>query len=54
MTMSAALWRLLLKDPAGLSCGECFVVLEFSGGLLVEGGSELLPEVLKHLVGCPV
>ncbi len=51
--MSDPLWRLLLKDPSNLSCDECFAVIEFFAGLLVEGGPELLPEVLGHLEGCP-
>jgi hypothetical protein len=51
--MLKPLWRLLLKDPAELTCDECFAVLEYYSELLVRGGADLLPKVLEHLQGCP-
>jgi hypothetical protein len=52
--VSEPLWRLLLSHPSDLSCEECFAVTEFYAGLLAERGPEILPEVLRHLQGCPV
>ena len=51
--MLRPLWRLLLEDPAKLTCDECFAVLEYYSELLVQGGADLLPKVLEHLQGCP-
>ena len=51
--MVEALWQLLREDPSSLSCDECFAVMEYYAELLARGGTALLPEVLKHLEGCP-
>lgn len=51
--MSEPLWRLLLKKPSDLSCEECFAVTEFYASILADGGSELVPDVSRHLRDCP-
>jgi predicted anti-sigma-YlaC factor YlaD len=51
--MLRPLWRLLLTDPAKLTCDECFAVLEYYSELLAHGGADLLPKVLEHLQECP-
>ena len=51
--MAEALWQLLREEPSSLSCDECFAVMEYYAELLARGGIALLPEVMKHLEGCP-
>jgi hypothetical protein len=51
--MAEALWQLLQEEPSDLSCDECFAVMEYYAELLVRGGEALLPEIMKHLEGCP-
>ena len=51
--MAESLWQLLQEDPSNLSCDECFAVMEYYAELLARGGTALLPEVMKHLEGCP-
>jgi hypothetical protein len=51
--MSEALWQLLQEDPSNLTCDECFAIMEYYAELLTQGGEALLPEILKHLEGCP-
>ena len=51
--MSESLWQLLQEEPSNLTCDECFAVMEYYAELLAQGGEALLPEILKHLKGCP-
>jgi hypothetical protein len=51
--MRNTLWRLLQEEPAALTCDECFAVMEYYAELLTQGGEALLPEIMKHLDGCP-
>jgi hypothetical protein len=51
--MTKALWTLLQKEPSTLDCDECFAVMEYYAELLAQGGEALLPEIMKHLEGCP-
>jgi len=51
--MTEALWRLLQEEPSALTCEECFAVMEYYAELLAQGGEALLPEIMKHLDGCP-
>jgi hypothetical protein len=51
--VSEALWQLLREDPADLTCDECFAIMEYYAELLARGGEDLLPEIMKHLEGCP-
>jgi len=51
--MPRALWQLLLENPSDLTCDECFAVMEYYAELLARGGVDLLPEIIKHLEGCP-
>lgn len=51
--MAEVLWQLLREEPSSLSCDECFAVMEYYAELLARGGIALLPEVMKHLEGCP-
>lgn len=51
--MREALWQLLQKEPSTLTCDECFAVMEYYAELLARGGVDLLPEIMKHLEGCP-
>jgi hypothetical protein len=51
--MPEALWQLLRREPSDLTCDECFAVLEYYAELLAQGGEALLPEIEKHLEGCP-
>ena len=51
--MAEALWKLLQEERSNLSCDECFAVMEYYADLLARGGTALLPEVIKHLEGCP-
>jgi hypothetical protein len=51
--MTRSLWKLLLEDPSDLTCDECFAVVEYYAEILAAGGPDLLPEILKHLEGCP-
>lgn len=51
--MTEALWQLLQEEPSTLTCDECFAVMEYYAELLAQGGEALLPEVMKHLDGCP-
>jgi hypothetical protein len=48
-----ALWQLLLESPSDLTCDECFAVVEYYAELLAKGSTDLLPEVIEHLKGCP-
>jgi len=47
------LWQLLLESPSDLTCDECFAVMEYYAELLAKGSTDLLPEVIEHLKGCP-
>jgi hypothetical protein len=51
--MVRPLWQLLLEDPSDLTCDECFSVMEYYAELLAKGSTDLLPEVIEHLKGCP-
>jgi hypothetical protein len=51
--MTEALWKLLQEEPSALSCDECFAVMEYYAELLAQSGEALLPEIIKHLEGCP-
>ena len=51
--MTEALWKLLRAEPSGLTYDECFAVMEYYAELLAQGGEALLPEIIKHLEGCP-
>jgi hypothetical protein len=51
--MTKLLWQLLQDEPSTLTCQECFAVMEYDAELLARGGEALLPEVMKHLDGCP-
>jgi len=48
-----ALWQLLLESPSDLTCDECFAVMECYAELLAKGSTDLLPDVIEHLKGCP-
>jgi hypothetical protein len=51
--MRNTLWQLLQEEPSALTCDECFAVMEYYAELLAQGGEALLPEIMKHLDGCP-
>ena len=51
--MVRPLWQLLLEDPSDLTCDEVFAVMEYYAEVLAMGGTDLLPEVIEHLKGCP-
>ena len=51
--MTKPLWQLLQEEPSTLTCDECFAVMEYYAELLAQGGETLLPEIIKHLDGCP-
>ena len=51
--MAKPLWQLLLKDPANLTCDECFAVIEYYAEGLARSGADLLPKVIEHLKRCP-
>ena len=51
--MVRPLWQLLLEDPSGLTCDECFSVMDYYAELLAKGGADLLSEVIEHLKECP-
>jgi hypothetical protein len=51
--MTKPLWQLLQEEPSTLTCDECFAVMEYYAELLAQGGEALLPEIMKHLAGCP-
>ena len=51
--MVRPLWQLLLEDPSDLTCDESFAVMEYYAEFLARGNADLLPEVIKHLEGCP-
>jgi hypothetical protein len=51
--MTRALWQLLQEEPSGLTCDECFAVMECYAELLSRGGGDLLPEIKRHLADCP-
>ena len=51
--MRETLWELLQEKPENLTCDECFAVMEYYSELLMQGGRALLPEVKRHLAGCP-
>jgi hypothetical protein len=51
--MPEALWQLLQEEPSNLTCDECFAVMEYYAEFLAQGGDALLPEIMKHLEGCP-
>lgn len=51
--MVRPLWQLLLEDSSDLTCDECFAVMEYYAELLARGSTDLLPEVIEHLKGCP-
>ena len=51
--MRDELWQLLQQDPSTLTCDECFAVMEYYAELLAQGGQALLPQILRHLEGCP-
>jgi hypothetical protein len=51
--MTESLWQLLQEEPSSLTCDECFAVMEYYAELLAQGGEVLLPEIVKHLDGCP-
>ena len=51
--MVRPLWQLLLENPSDLTCDECFAVMEYYAELLAKGSTDLLPEVIEHLKGCP-
>jgi hypothetical protein len=51
--MLEVLWQLLQEEPSDLTCDECFAVMEYYAELLAQGGEALLPEIMKHLDGCP-
>jgi hypothetical protein len=51
--MKKAMWQLLQEEPSALTCDECFAVMEYYAELLARGGEALLPEIMKHLDGCP-
>ena len=47
------MWELLQEEASNLTCDECFAVMEYYSELLAQGGKALLPEVKRHLEGCP-
>ena len=51
--MVRPLWQLLLEDPSDLTCDEVFAVMEYYAEVLAMGSTDLLPEVIEHLKGCP-
>jgi hypothetical protein len=51
--MTKSLWQLLQEEASTLTCDECFAIMEYYAELLARGGEDLLPEVIKHLEGCP-
>jgi len=51
--MTKPLWQLLQEEPSILTCDECFAIMEYYAELLAQGGEALLPEIIKHLDGCP-
>jgi hypothetical protein len=51
--MARPLWQLLLEKSSDLNCDECFAVMEYYAELLAGGNPDLLPQILKHLEGCP-
>jgi hypothetical protein len=51
--MAQPLWQLLLREPSGLDCDECFAVMEYYAEKLAVGGADLLPQVMGHLQDCP-
>jgi hypothetical protein len=51
--MVRPVWQLLLEDPSDLTCDECFSVMDYCAELLAKGGTDLIPEVIKHLKECP-
>ena len=51
--MREALWQLLQEEPSNLTCDESFAVMEYYAELLARGGGALLPEIIRHLEGCP-
>jgi hypothetical protein len=51
--MTEALWQLLQEEPSTLTCDECFAIMEYYAEVLGQGGEALLPEIMRHLDGCP-
>jgi hypothetical protein len=54
-----SLWQLLLliqdaNKPVQLTCGECFVLLDYDAGLLADGVAlkEVRPAINRHLSLC--
>ena len=51
--MTEALRQLLQEEPSTLTCDECFAIMEYYAEVLAQDGETLLPEIMRHLDGCP-